>query len=156
VATEVAGPESVPCGGGPGNSGSVGPLTVGSTLRGCSGHLDPTMVEFSLVQSGVLSGSFDSYLGLVGVGIPAVAADAADAAPVGDVEECVGNIRDTAERADLPSECTHTTDTKQDLAFNTPHNQRDLTADLTLDSNPDLTIGLRIMCDIWLNFLLKS
>jgi len=60
VTTEVAGPESVPFGGGSGNSGSVGPLTVGTTLRGSSGHLDPTGDETPLVQSRVLSDSGDS------------------------------------------------------------------------------------------------
>ena len=45
VTTKLAGPESVPFGGGSGNSGSVGPLTVGTTMRGSSGHLDPLMIK---------------------------------------------------------------------------------------------------------------
>ena len=47
MATDLAGPESVSFGGGPGNSGSVGPLPVGTTLRGSSGRLDPAMIEIS-------------------------------------------------------------------------------------------------------------
>jgi len=45
VTTELAGPESVPFGGGPGILGSVSPLTVGTTLGGSSGHLDPLKMK---------------------------------------------------------------------------------------------------------------
>jgi len=117
VTTELAGPESVPFGGGSGNSGSVGPLTVGTTLRGSGGHLDPALIEISPVLSRVLSGSGDSSLGLVGVGIPAAAADAVTAATVGDFVEHTGSARSIAERADSPTNRTHTADTYQDLSF---------------------------------------
>jgi len=72
VATELAGPESVSVEGGRGISGSVSPLTVGTTLRGSSGHLDPSVDEISLMQSRVLSDSGDSGPGFIGV--PAAAA----------------------------------------------------------------------------------
>ena len=119
VATDLAGPESVSFGGGPGNSGSVGPLAVGTTLRGSSGHLDPAMIEISSVQSRVLSGSGsgDSSLGLVDVGIPAAADEAADAASVGDCVEHAGSTKNTAERVDSPSNRANTTDTNLDLTI---------------------------------------
>ena len=119
MATDLAGPESVSFGGGRGNSGSVGPLAVGITLRGSSGHLDPAMIEISSVQSSVVScsGSGDSSLGLVDVGIPAVADKAADAASVGDCVEHAGSTKNTAERVDSPSTRANTTDTNLDLTI---------------------------------------
>jgi len=96
VATKLAGPESVPFGGGPGISGSA----VGTTLGGSSGHSDPTVVRISSVQSRVLSGSGDSGPGLVGV--PAAAAVAAAAATVRDYAERGESIRSTVERANSP------------------------------------------------------
>jgi len=86
VSTELAGPESVPFGGGPGISGSVGLLTVGTTLRGSSGYTDPSVVGSSVMQSRVLSGR----------GVPAAAATVEDSAERGE------NTRSTVERASLP------------------------------------------------------
>ena len=60
------------------------------------------------MQSRVLSGSGDSSLGLVGVGIPAAAADAAAAATVGGVVERTGRAESFAERGDSPTNRTHT------------------------------------------------
>jgi len=97
VSTELAGPESVPLGGGPGISGSIGPLTVGTTLRGFSGHLDPTDDETPLVQSRVLSNSGDSGPGRVGVGVPA--AVAAAVATVWDSAEREESTRNTVQMA---------------------------------------------------------
>jgi len=108
VTAELAGPESVPFGGGPGNSGSIGPLTVGTTLRGSGGHSDPAVIEISPVQSRVLSGSGDSSLGLVGVGISVAAADAVTAATAGGVVKRSGSAESFAERGDSPTNRTHT------------------------------------------------
>ena len=109
MTTELAGPESVPFGGGSGNSGSVGPLTVGTTLRGSSGHLDPTENETPLVQSRVLSDSGDSGPGRVGVGVTAAAAAVvAAAATVRGIVEREESTRHTVERADSPTNHTHT------------------------------------------------
>ena len=99
VSTELAGPESVPLGGGPGISGSIGPLTVGTTLRGFSGHLDPTENETPLVQSRVLSNSGDSGPGRVGVGVSAAAAVAAAVATVWDSAEREESTRNTVQMA---------------------------------------------------------
>jgi len=100
VSTELAGPESVPFAGGPGISGSIGPLTVGTTLRGSSGHIDPFGVGSSVFHSRVLSGSGDFGPFPVGVGIPAAAAAAAAAAAtVGDSAEREESTRNTVERA---------------------------------------------------------
>jgi len=107
VATELAGPKSVSVGGGLGISGSVSPLTVGTTLRGSSGHLDPSVDGISLMQSRVLSDSGDSGPGLVGVGVPAAAAVATAAAAVGDVVEREESTRNTVERVDSSSKHTH-------------------------------------------------
>ena len=145
VTAELAGPESVPFGGGSGTSGSTGPLTVGTTLRGSGGHSDPAVIEISPVQSRVLSGGGNSSLGLVGVGIPAAAADAATAATVGGVVERTGSAENFTERADSPTNCTHTigqnlsdtemlnltTTTKQDLTF-TKNQDHTKNKDLTL------------------------
>ena len=111
MATELAGPESVPPGGGPGISGTAGPLTAGATLGGSSGHSDPAVTGISSVQSRVLSGSGDSDPGLVGVGV------------VGDFVECgeSDRSRPTVERANSSPNRTHTT-----------HQNPDLTPDLTI------------------------
>ena len=81
VSAGLAGPESVSFEGGPGISGSAGPLLVETTLGGSSGLADPTATGIPLELSGVLSGSGDSGPGRVGVGVPAAAAVAA--APCG-------------------------------------------------------------------------
>jgi len=135
VTTELAGPESVPFGGGSGTYGSIGPLTVGTTLRGSGGHSDPAVMEISPVQSRVLSGSGGSSLGLVGVGIPAAAADAAAAATVGGVVERTGRAESFAERADSPTNRTHTIG--QDLSHTEMPN-------LTTTKKPDLTVVLTV------------
>ena len=108
VTTELAAPESVPFEGGSGNSGCVGPLTIGTTMRGSSGHLDPTEDETPLVQSRVLSDSGDSGRGRVGVGVTAAAAVVAAAATVGGVVEREESTRHTVERDDSPTNHTHT------------------------------------------------
>jgi len=137
VATELVGPESVPFGGGSGTSGSIGPLTVGTTLRGSGGHSDPAVMEISSVQSRVLSGSGGSSLGLVGVGIPAAAADAAAAATVGGVVERTGSAESCADRADSPTDRTAiqspvlTYTKSQDLTFGKNENPTSETEDLT-------------------------
>jgi len=130
MTTELAGPESVPFGGGSGTSGSIGPLTVGTTLRGSGGHSDPAVMEISPVQSRVLSGSGGSSLGLVGVGIPAAAADAATAATVGGVVEGTGSAESFAERADSPT--NRATAKSPVLAYTKNEN-------LTFGKNQDLT-----------------
>jgi len=135
VTTELAGFESVPFGGGSGTSGSIGPLTVGTTLRGSGGHSDPAVIEISPVQSRVLSGGGGSSLGLVGVGIPAAAADAAAAATVGGVVERTGRADSFAERADSPTNRTHTIG--QDLSHTEMPN-------LTTTKKPDLTVVLTV------------
>jgi len=95
MAAELAGPKSVPFGGGPGISGSIGRLTTGTTPGGSSGHTDPTVVGISLVQSRVLSSCGDSGP----VGVPAAAAVAAAAATVGDSAQRGESTRNTAKRA---------------------------------------------------------
>ena len=113
MSTELAGPESVPLGGGPGISGSIGPLTVGTTLRGFSGHLDPTDDEIPLVQSRVLSNSGDSGPGRVGVGVPA--AVAAAVATVWDSAEREESTRNTVQMANSPTNRKLKTHTIPDL-----------------------------------------
>ena len=113
VSTELAGPESVPLGGGPGISGSIGPLTVGTTLRGFSGHLDPTDDEIPLVQSRVLSNSGDSGPGRVGV--PAAAAVAAAVATVWDSAEREESTRNTVQMANSSTNRKLKTHTIPDL-----------------------------------------
>jgi len=137
VATELAGPESVPFGGGFGTSGSIGPLTVGTTLRGSGGHSDPAVREISSVQSRVLSGSGGSSPGLVGVGIPAAAADAATAATVGDVVERAGSAESFAERADSPTDRTAIKSSV--FTYTKNENLTSETENLTCSKRQDLT-----------------
>jgi len=80
-----------------------------------SGHLDPTGDETPLVQSRVLSDSGDSGPGRVGVGVTAAAAVVAAAAAVGGVVEREESTRHTVERADSPTNHTHTK--SPDLTF---------------------------------------
>ena len=138
VATELVGPESVPFGGGSGTSGSIGPLTVGTTLRGSGGHSDPAVMEISPVQSRVLSGSGGSSLGLVGVGIPAAAADAAAAATVGGVVERTGSAESCADRADSPTD--RTAIQSPVFTYTQSENLSSETENLTCGQNQDLTI----------------
>ena len=84
------------------------------------------------MQSRVLSGSGDSSLGLVGVGISVGAADAVTAATVGGVVERTGSAESFAERADSPTNRTRTIG--QDLSHTEMPN-------LTFVKKQDLTIS---------------
>jgi len=99
---ELAGPESVPSGGGPSGFGSAGPLPTEVTLGGSGGHADPTAARMATElleleeQTEVLSGS--------GVSSPGPVAAAAAAVAVGDPVESVVAAIETPQKARLSSE----------------------------------------------------
>jgi len=57
MSAELAGPESVPSGGGPGSLGSTGPLLAETTLGGSGGQADSTAVRIAPELSEVFSDS---------------------------------------------------------------------------------------------------
>jgi len=96
MSAELAGPESVSSEGGPGNSGSAGPLPAETALGGSGGLADPTAARIAPELLEVLFGSGVSGPGPVGVGIPAAAAAAA---AVGDPGESAVSARNRTEHA---------------------------------------------------------
>jgi len=118
---ELAGPESVPSGGGPSGLGSAGPLPTEVTLGGSGGHADPTAARMATElleleeQTEVLSGSGVSSPGPVGAGTPAAAAAAAVA--VGDPVESVVAARNATESATFLRNLTETVPNTRNLTF---------------------------------------
>jgi len=110
---ELAGPKSVPSGGGPSGFGSAGPLPTEVTLGGSGGHADPTAARMATElleleeQTEVLSGS--------GVSSPVAAAAAAVA--VGDPVESVVAARNATESATFLRNLTETVPNTRNLTF---------------------------------------
>jgi len=112
---ELAGPESVPSGGGPSGFGSAGPLPTEVTLGGSGGHADPTAARMATElleleeQTEVLSGS--------GVSSPGPVAAAAAAVAVGDPVENVVAARNATESATFLRNLTETVPNTRNLTF---------------------------------------
>jgi len=112
---ELAGPESVPSGGGPSGFGSAGPLPTEVTLGGSGGHADPTAARMATElleleeQTEVLSGS--------GVSSPGPVAAAAAAVTVGDPVESVVAARNATESATFLRNLTETVPNTRKLTF---------------------------------------